>query len=1080
MNFDRINTPLSLYLFLKENNITFALEFPQLEFFYDAKAKKISFFYDSLKGENTKSPKSDKILFKNNRFYFLQNDQRPLLVKDSSFIDENFFGVVKNFWISIYFIREFLKTKYFFRSSILKSFEETFEYLFQNFVSEGSIDLQNIVTVDEKKSFYIFSKNDFYGKLYLIACDVFSEFIFKQIQPKEIKIGYSGKKIYIPYERHYIYQLEIEKNVKELLEKQIKYMEEIRKKEIKNVRNYYDIRKDFILSCYFINRPLKRENELIKILKMYLELTKFYGLRKRDVPFLSSFVNLILFGLRNYTKKANDKIESYFNMMAYYGLMDKNFLSSFHSYIEKYFGKNDNKDSDYKEIVDKKLEKILNEFPNLEVSEHITHFFCLLFLRKMSFSKNYFYNLLGEDITVSQLLKLASIKDPFFSKFKGDLKLFKKYFLDFRKVLTQVISDIGISFLDIDLRESNAFYVDSKLNLILDEMDKSKRKEYYLIGISVKKGTNRAGAVFYVPDNNKKYTNKLSAADVVLALKLKQNDKKTIEGGIKSKNYSFSLDKNGLKNTISNEIRKYLASNSKLFSRQLGSRSLFLNLFTEKIELKQNNKLRVFVNKGLKRRIETNNHFIWKLNRNYASLLMLLIYNYFYYTTVGDSNYLENFSQKFAGYYPITLTYLEDKIEARNVIKSFSNFLKNKILLPKQKLKNYYEFANDPTNNITIIWVLSLVFDDSNNSSKEENKISDENKKYLYVLFKCNVGREKLKVLITEESPKPLKTETLAMLFLENKNVENEQLRDVYDNCLLKIDYYIFSNNKLIFKMRERQINLINRFLMHSDNILPLEEGGNALKYAGATRLDASLLEENFEIIKNNILSVLPVDEEDVIPLGSTFKKCTDYGDIDILLDTYGVHAETNLTGSELLDYIKGRLSTVFPQVQKVTDFCILTLLSPIKGNEFEYVQVDILPTSLFPKIENRERDIRYMLFAFASPVEGESKFKGAHRNILIQSLCENIEYNGNPIEFNPNIGLIVYDLEKPYAIRDVDKIIEILFGTGLSEEDLYSFEQVYMIIRKRYENKINDIMKTFFEKVSENKELLSYFQKDK
>lgn len=980
----------------------------------------------------------DKVFFTGKLMTIVYKNGKKVRISNTTLFLEKLLSVKNKLklYIDTATLESFLKNNSTISASlIINSFKLTLDFLVEKIIYEN----KNIKEIFDFVSFnnrlyYVLNQENFLGVCSVIISEHLSEKIIKGFPTNTINYKLTPTKINLNTSRSFIYKTNISHNLDNI------------KSRLYFIKSFYPLKYSYE----------KNGNDLIEMLKA---LVPFFSESKKNVPYLRDFIYIILLGFREYTKNNKDKIYSYFNNLYYYGIIHHDYYYYVIDLVENEKEKLDYFDEYIKSLgIHENLKNVSTGF----ASEILTHYFGLLFLKKANLKSKLENNyvIFDKKIKEFQLIKLLTFNKNFSKLGENDYEILKKLYKNFELEIRDTLARDNINYNNIDFSKSFCFWVQSDLNSILKYID----KDYYVLGISVKASTKRTGAVFYFEPRGT--TGKKSAADVVLCIKLKTPLPPETKTDIE-------------KTKMLEKYKKYISINIKnsknLFDKQITSRALFLKPlcnyksislnpdYTVNIIPRQN-----FIKSKKNPRFPmysfVSNNFIFDKINFYT-----LIYTFFFYTYIGDFEYIKSFSQNVKKYNQIVLEYKD-----YSIIKYDTN----------EKLGEFIRGLTKSTDDIKIVWAIIVRFKNNSKSRKYNSfiilnkleELKNFNNKITSISFNYD---EILKKEIPED-------EVIDQFLSENyTTITPYNIPNKINNALISFKYFILKNNKIYFQINERHIKAKDRFLMHSDEFSLTEnikrkfikEGGNALKFAGATRLDASLLEKTFNNIKENILSVLPVDSSDIIPLGSTFKKCTDYGDIDILLDTYGVYAETNLVGDKLLEYIKSRLATVFPQVQKVNDFCILTLLSPVIGKESEYAQADILPTSLFPKIKTRERDISYMLFAFASPIEGTSKYKGAHRNILIQALCDFITVDNNPIEFNPNIGLIVHELERKYAIRDVNKIKKILFGEEYVNDNLDSFESIYKVIRKKYPNMLEKIMHRFFEIVSENKELLSYFE---
>lgn len=145
--------------------------------------------------------------------------------------------------------------------------------------------------------------------------------------------------------------------------------------------------------------------------------------------------------------------------------------------------------------------------------------------------------------------------------------------------------------------------------------------------------------------------------------------------------------------------------------------------------------------------------------------------------------------------------------------------------------------------------------------------------------------------------------------------------------------------------------------------------GGQAIEIAD--RIPAERFNHNQEQILDEIRTILDIDKDSLKPIGSVGKKkdSDSYGDLDLLLDKH--HCTLNNAYSILKE--KGYY------VKKVGT--IITFAFPLGDI---YAQVDIMPT----------HNMTYGRFLYHSPNfrNDESKYSGAHRNILLFNIVKNVK----------------------------------------------------------------------------------------
>lgn len=269
------------------------------------------------------------------------------------------------------------------------------------------------------------------------------------------------------------------------------------------------------------------------------------------------------------------------------------------------------------------------------------------------------------------------------------------------------------------------------------------------------------------------------------------------------------------------------------------------------------------------------------------------------------------------------------------------------------------------------------------------------------------------------------------------------------------------------------------RYLIPYNNI---NEGGKA--FTGTRSIKQSEVESTLLDIKTTIFKLLKINEEDIIVIGSAGKKAGAdelSGDIDI-----GIHVKAlriGRDGAEKLLYTK--LKTLPYQVRLMAGLDIVTTAWPITGGgDDNYVQCD------FILVDNLE----WAKFALYCPdyKKNESKYKSAHRNWLIAAVCSVIKFNimsggagYDTYVYKWNEGLFKFKktfigkkgfLKHPTIVkRDLvtenpKEFIKLVFGEGINEKDLNTFESVLHIIKDKnfkHYDKLEEILKNAKEFIS-------------
>ena len=261
-----------------------------------------------------------------------------------------------------------------------------------------------------------------------------------------------------------------------------------------------------------------------------------------------------------------------------------------------------------------------------------------------------------------------------------------------------------------------------------------------------------------------------------------------------------------------------------------------------------------------------------------------------------------------------------------------------------------------------------------------------------------------------------------------------------------------------------------------------IQEGGNAVP--NVDRIKRENIFKTVDAFKKEILSeffgYVPTEKE-MFLLGSTGKKA-DSGDIDIGIDLNILKERNKILNLIKLNEICSRNG--YNSCVNSINLSMVHIVYPQVGEIGKNVQIDVLITEC----------PAFAKFFMYSPMEGESKYKSAHRNTLFRAILYCISYK--PIEFDENKQPVRWNqfdindsgiymqlktlidengyrllykntnepLETSYAkveresltTNDVDEAIRIMFGDGFQENELDTFEHVFEIISsdRRFKHK--------------------------
>lgn len=259
--------------------------------------------------------------------------------------------------------------------------------------------------------------------------------------------------------------------------------------------------------------------------------------------------------------------------------------------------------------------------------------------------------------------------------------------------------------------------------------------------------------------------------------------------------------------------------------------------------------------------------------------------------------------------------------------------------------------------------------------------------------------------------------------------------------------------------------------------------GGKAI--IGVRPLLHNELIPTFEYVKEQIIPLLLINKDDIVPLGSFLKKPINEtsGDIDIALDITS-YLNEGLKFEEIPTVINHILTEQNIENVLLKGFDQVSIKVPICGIiENGYAQVDLIPTN----------DLQWAKFMYHSPniAENESKYKGAVRNALLMALVSEPskhtskifegkveEYNSYAIRFPTGMwdikrsfkgktGIIKKGiiLESKFITNSPQEIINVALGEGFKIDSANSFETLWEIIHRKnyvYKSCLNEIMTKF------------------
>jgi len=240
--------------------------------------------------------------------------------------------------------------------------------------------------------------------------------------------------------------------------------------------------------------------------------------------------------------------------------------------------------------------------------------------------------------------------------------------------------------------------------------------------------------------------------------------------------------------------------------------------------------------------------------------------------------------------------------------------------------------------------------------------------------------------------------------------------------------------------------------------------GGNAIKIS--TRIQQENVESTLQSIYKNLLPVINIDINDIVILGSTGKKykSSSSGDIDLAINKNSVLYKNNIIEKDLFNFLYNKLISISFEIKDMRQMNIISIAWPISnynGNQpNQYVQLDLMIVD----------SIEWAKWAFYSPAEWESPYKGLFRNEIMYSVAKYMNYKVIEIIDNINVtwersffdlnkGLLrgtqtilgkrgitktIKTNEKILISNDPDEVVKMMFGDNCKKEELLTWEETF------------------------------------
>ena len=249
--------------------------------------------------------------------------------------------------------------------------------------------------------------------------------------------------------------------------------------------------------------------------------------------------------------------------------------------------------------------------------------------------------------------------------------------------------------------------------------------------------------------------------------------------------------------------------------------------------------------------------------------------------------------------------------------------------------------------------------------------------------------------------------------------------------------------------------------------------GGNAIK--SSSRINQENVASTIEDINNILLPHLNIKIIDTSLLGSTGKKLPggSSGDIDLAVSYKSISENNNLnTSKEIFDFIIEQSKKFTYEIKDLRQMGLISIAWPISNDDGKqdglYVQLDLMLVD----------SIDWATWAYYSPAEWESPWKGLYRNEILYAVAKYMDYKS--IEslvddkykdlvwerdfFDLGNGLfrgtqsrkgkkgptkIARTLHKSLITNDPSTAVKMMFGTDCIPSELLTWDDVFKCITK-------------------------------
>ena len=277
---------------------------------------------------------------------------------------------------------------------------------------------------------------------------------------------------------------------------------------------------------------------------------------------------------------------------------------------------------------------------------------------------------------------------------------------------------------------------------------------------------------------------------------------------------------------------------------------------------------------------------------------------------------------------------------------------------------------------------------------------------------------------------------------------------------------------------------------MKFNKLYTLLEGGNAIKSS------VPIHQENVDATLNDIykrlLPKLNISKNETASFGSTGKKLPggSSGDIDLGLSIPALIKNNNLaTAEDLWKFLVKTVKSFGYDYKESKGLGLISMgwtISNTDGKQKgETVQLDLMPVE----------SIEWSSWAYHSPAEWESEWKGLYRNELIQSIAKYMDYktlkksldkDGNEVDtefennfYDLNKGLIrstksrmgkkglpvktAKTIEKKFLTNNPTEAVHMIFGPKFSPNNILTWDDAYKAVTSKdfiYKKDLDKILK--------------------